>query len=172
MNLFLVGMMGAGKSTVGRELAQRMSYRFLDTDALVEQISGRSVQQIFAESGEASFRQLEQQVLSELATYTRLVVATGGGIVQDASNWSYLHHGIVVWLDVAIEELLSRLRHDPTPRPLLLESPDPAAVLQRLLDQRQDRYRQADLHITVLAGESPATIAQRILEQLPTILKQ
>ncbi len=171
VSLFLVGMMGAGKSTVGRELAQRLGYRFFDTDALVEQVSGRSIEELFATVGEASFRQLEQQVLSELASYTRLVVATGGGIVQDALNWSYLRHGLVVWLDVPVEQLVVRLRQDATPRPLLRQSPQPEQTLRQLLARRLRYYQAADLQITVPAEATPAAVANQILERLPTVLK-
>jgi shikimate kinase len=108
-NVFLIGMMGAGKSTIGQLLAQKLQYHFFDTDDLIERSAGRKIPEIFANSGELVFRQFEHLVLSEVAAYTNLVVATGGGIVLDRMNWSYLRYGIVVWLDVPVNVLHQRL---------------------------------------------------------------
>ncbi|MFQ3679986.1 MAG: shikimate kinase, partial [Pseudanabaenaceae cyanobacterium] len=84
-NVFLIGLMGVGKTTVGRLLAPRLGYTFVDTDVLVEKATGKSIATLFAEMGEAEFRHLESQVLAETAAFTRLVVATGGGIVLASS---------------------------------------------------------------------------------------
>ena len=86
INVFLIGMMGAGKTTVGGLLASELGYGFCDTDALIEQIAGKTINEIFAEDGEETFRQLETQVLSELSAYQQLIVATGGGIVLKPQN--------------------------------------------------------------------------------------
>lgn len=169
VNLFLIGMMGSGKSTVGRLIADRLSYRFFDTDAIVEQAAHQPITQIFETSGEAAFRQLETQVLAELSTYSRLVVATGGGIVLARQNWSYLHHGLIVWLDAAPELLYARLQGDSS-RPLLNDA-DPLGRLQSILEQRQVLYAQADLHLPIAAGETPEQVVDRLLEQIPTVLK-
>ncbi len=118
LNLYLVGMMGAGKSTVGQVLAQQLGYQFFDTDAVIEQATGQAIATLFAELGEPGFREMERRVLGELAAYTRLVVATGGGIVTQPENWGILRQGVVVWLDVPITELHRRLQTDTT-RPLL-----------------------------------------------------
>jgi shikimate kinase len=168
-NLYLVGMMGAGKSTVGKRLASRLGYRFLDTDSLIEQTAGQRISQIFAECGEAVFRDLETQVLGQVATYGRLVVATGGGVVLRSQNWSYLQQGVVIWLDASLEQLQQRLEKDRT-RPLL-QVPDWQQRLATLLRQRQDRYAQADLHIQQTPTETPDAIAARILDTLPKIVK-
>ena len=169
VNLYLIGMMGAGKTSVGRELAQKLNYRFFDIDDIIERVAGQTINEIFAGAGESAFRQIESQVLAELSAYTNLAIATGGGIVLRRENWSYLHHGLVVWLDVPVEILISRLADDST-RPLLKDS-DPALKLQTLLDQRQSLYAQADLRITVSDGETPEQVATRVMEQIPTVLK-
>jgi shikimate kinase len=169
VNLYLIGMMGVGKTTVGKLLAAKLNYRFFDTDAVIEQAANQSIAQIFAESGEDSFRQLETQVLSELCAYKRLVIATGGGIVLRRENWSYLRHGIVLWLDVPLEQLHQRLRSDTT-RPLL-QTPDWADKLQSLMEQRQSLYAQADVHIQCGGSESPAAIVDRALIQIQQALK-
>ncbi|PZO19384.1 MAG: shikimate kinase [Leptolyngbya foveolarum] len=153
-------MMGAGKTTIGKKLASRLRYRFLDTDALVEKTAGQPISQIFAQSGEPAFRQLESAVLSQTSAYTRLVVATGGGIITQPMNWSYLRHGIVIWLDVPIPILVSRLSGD-TSRPLI-QTVDLTAKLETLLRERGDRYAQADIHIPY-EGRSVGKTCDRIL---------
>lgn len=168
-NLYLIGMMGAGKTVVGRLLAKELNYRFFDTDVLIEQLTGQPVTQIFAETGEPAFRQLESQVLADLSAYKNLAIATGGGIILNRINWSYLRHGIVVWLDVPIEVLYTRLKSNTT-RPLLMNT-DLLAKLQGLLEQRQHLYAQADAQVTVLASDSPEQVAIRVLQEISQILR-
>lgn len=169
INVFLVGMMGAGKTTVGQLLARQLGYRFFDTDVLIEQSVGKTISQIFAEDGEDSFRQLESEVLAQLSAHTKLTIATGGGIVVRRFNWSYLHHGLVVWLDAPVDVLMARLQNDTT-RPLLKDA-NPAQALQKILDQRKSRYAEADLHIPVSASDTPEQITSRIIAEIPTVLK-
>ena len=164
-NLYLVGMMGAGKTTVGRKLAHRIGYRFLDTDMLIEQSAKRSISEIFASDGEAAFRDLESQVLSQVSAYTSLVVATGGGAIMRPMNWSYLRHGVVIWLDVPNPVLVARLLDD-TQRPLLQEG-DLRDKLDSLLQDRGKLYAQADIHLDY-EGKSVSKTCDRII----TALKQ
>ena len=167
-NLYLIGMMGAGKTTVGKQLAQALDYRFFDTDHLIETATGQSVSKVFASSGEAVFREWETRTLAELAGLTRSAIATGGGIVLKPENWSYLRHGVVIWLDVSLEVLQDRLCSDQT-RPLLQDSQDARELdrrLRALLDQRQHLYDQADLHIAVGANDTPDQITDRVLQSL------
>lgn len=168
VNLYLIGMMGAGKSTIGKLVGQSLGYQFFDTDSLVEQAAGQTVSQVFA-GGESEFRQLETQILAELSAYRRLVVATGGGIVSQPQNWSYLRHGLVVWINVPVEVLHNRLKKD-TSRPLL-QTADPLAKLQLLLQERRSLYAQADLEITVGSNDSADQVARRLLAAIPTVLK-
>lgn len=169
VNVFLIGMMGAGKTTVGHLLADKLGYRFFDTDVLIEQVAGKTINEIFASSGEESFRLLESQILSELSAYKKLTIATGGGIVMRQINWSYLHHGLIIWLDAPVKVLLERLQDDST-RPLLKKD-DPAEVLANLLEQRRSLYAQADLHIPVNAEDTPEEITERVISLIPTVLK-
>jgi shikimate kinase len=169
INLYLIGMSGSGKSTVGRLLAQQMGYGFLDTDEVLIKVTGKTISQLFTEVGEVTFRQMESDVLGQVCAYTRLSVATGGGIILRQENWSYLHHGLIVWLDVPVELLLMRLAEDTT-RPLLQGS-DRDLKVRSLLEQRQALYAQADLQITVREGETPEQIATRVLEAIPTVIK-
>ncbi len=161
--------MGSGKTTIAQILAPQLEYRYFDTDRLIEQVAGQSIPEIFAESGEAAFRELETKVLSELCAYTHLVVATGGGIILNRQNWSYLQHGVVVWLDVPVEQLYQRLEGDNT-RPLLRD-PDPMGKLRSLLDQRQSLYKQADVRVIVGPEDTPEQIATAVLGEISKILK-
>ncbi|MEI6332537.1 MAG: shikimate kinase [Pseudanabaena sp. ELA645] len=175
-NIFLIGMMGAGKSTVGKLLAQKINYKFLDTDPLIEQCAAKSIPEIFANDGENTFRDLEQQVLAQVSAHTRLVVATGGGIVMRSLNWSHLHDGIVVWIDVPVEILYDRLKNESEHRPLL-QTANPSQTLSDIYSQRRDRYAQADISIMVSEGETSQEVCDRLLSMIqsritPDRLKQ
>jgi shikimate kinase len=169
LNLYLVGMMGAGKTTVGRLLARDLGYGFLDSDDVITKAAGKSINQIFTEDGEDAFRQLESDVLGQICAFTRLTIATGGGIILKRENWSYLRQGLVVWLDVPVAELERRLREDTT-RPLLQDT-GLEEKLVSLMETRYPLYSQSDLKITIQAGETPADIAQRIIRDIPSVLK-
>ncbi len=167
-NLYLVGMMGVGKTTVGKVLARELGYGFCDTDAIIEEVTGCAIADIFANEGEAQFRDIETQVLARVAAHTRLVVATGGGIVLKPTNWSYLHHGAIVWLDASVDLLYDRLKTD-TFRPLL-QNPDPRDTLQKLLDDRRSRYALADVRLEIAPQQDPNAIAMATLAALQTIV--
>ena len=169
LNLYLVGMMGTGKSALGQPLAEALGYRFLDADDALQQVAGRTIPDIFARDGEAGFRDLETAVLGQIAGWHSLVVATGGGVVTRPENWGHMRQGVVVWLDAPASVLLERLHADPTPRPLL-EADDPSARLGELLGQRQPLYAQADLHVQQ-DGTGPSEVALQVLAGLPSILK-
>lgn len=169
VNLYLVGMMGAGKTTVGRLLASMLDYRFIDTDAVIEQVTHQSINQLFAEQKEAGFRQIESKVLAQVCAETYLVISTGGGIVTRQENWSYLHHGLVVWLDVPVEQLYTRTIADST-RPLLQDG-DLLERLRSLSTERLPLYAQADLRITPSPEETPEQVATRVLAAIPNVLK-
>ena len=168
-SLYLVGMMGSGKTSTGRPLAERLGYGFVDADAVVEQAAGCTIPDIFENEGEPGFRALESQVLNAISQRHSLVVATGGGVVTRPENWGLLHSGIVVWLDVARDELMKRLQEDATVRPLL-QLPDPEAALDNLLMERRSLYAEADLTV-VINDESPDAVADGIVQLLPQLLQ-
>ena len=168
-SLYLVGMMGSGKTSTGRPLAEQLGYGFVDADAVIEQAAGCSIPEIFERDGEAGFRALESQVLNAISQRHSLVVATGGGVVTQQENWGLLHSGIVIWLDVVPEQLMQRLKADSTVRPLL-QTDDPDAALNTLLNQRRPLYAEADLTV-VIDQETPAAVADGILQLLPSLLK-
>jgi shikimate kinase len=162
-SLYLVGMPGSGKTTFGQRLAERLGYGFFDTDQMIESAVGQTTNQIFAESGEKLFRELERQVLAELSPYGRCVIATGGGIVLKPENWSHLRNGVVLWLDVPLDLLLGRLASDSS-RPLLAgDLPERLAKLQA---DRSHLYAQADLRLVVGAGDHSEMLVARAVDLL------
>lgn len=170
LNIYLIGMMGSGKSTVGPLLAQHLGYSFLDTDTTIERLINQTVAEIFQTKGEAEFRQIETQVLSEVSAHLRLVVATGGGIVVEQENWNHLHQGLVIWLNPPVEVLIERLKHDTT-RPLLSDSADLESKLVTIRTERHHRYAEADIQIPITQNLTAAEIVDRILTAIPTVLK-
>jgi shikimate kinase len=165
-SLYLIGMMGSGKTTIGRLLADRLSYQFFDTDGLIETITQQSVTQIFETSGESGFRQVETQVLSELSSYGRKLISTGGGIVTMPENWGHLRTGVIIWLDVPTQVLADRLALDTT-RPILqMSDGDLQTKLDSIMEARSKLYAQADLHIEIGAKDLPDVLCDRILVEL------
>jgi shikimate kinase len=163
-SVYLIGMMGSGKTTVGQLLAEALGYRYFDTDQLIETAASQPITQIFAESGEAIFRQLESNTLEALSPLTRCTIATGGGIVLKPENWGYLRNGVIVWLDVPVDLLHDRLLADTT-RPLL-QSGDLRTQLETLDEARRSRYAQADISVTIGPTDTPAQIVDRILKSI------
>ena len=164
-NLFLVGMMGAGKTTVGRLLARRLKRAFFDSDHEIERRCGVRVPVIFDIEGEPGFRAREAHVIAELAAHDDIVLATGGGAVLDAGTRRRLAaRGTVVYLHARPADLVQRVRHDRN-RPLLATA-DPLQRLEELYAQRDPLYREiADL--VVDTGEQSAqTLARHLLARL------
>ena len=162
VNIYLVGMMGAGKSTIGSILGQKLNYRFFDTDVLIERVAGKTIPELFATEGEEYFRDLETQILKEVSAYHHSAIATGGGIIQKPINWSYLRQGLIVWLDVDVEILKKRLSGDPN-RPL-------AGLLESLLEERRPFYSHADLHVKYLANQTSEQFADSIISRIPEMI--
>lgn len=164
-NIFLVGMMGAGKTTVGRALAHRLRLPFVDTDRIMVDRTGVPVATIFEIEGEEGFRRRESALLAEVAETDAQVIATGGGAVLAGENRELMRrHGTVIYLRASVESLWERTRHDSS-RPLLA-TPDPRATLATLLEKRDALYRDA-AHIIVDTGaQSAATLVNRVVVAL------
>ncbi len=161
----LIGFMAAGKSTVGRLLADRLGWRFVDTDVLVEERAGMPVPDVFARMGEARFRSAEREVSREALALRRVVVATGGGWPeQEGSLESLPARSLTVWLDAPVSELLDRVQPEGGVRPLLAVS-DPVATARRLLERRRPRYARAEIRVDT-SGRTPEEIADEIAEQV------
>ncbi|MDO7653173.1 MAG: shikimate kinase AroK, partial [Porticoccus sp.] len=144
-NLFLVGPMGAGKTTIGRFLADYLSLEFIDLDAEIETRCGANIPWIFDVEGEAGFRKRESQILEEVTTRSGILLATGGGAVLDESNREILkQRGYVAYLSASVEQLLERTANDRS-RPLL-QVDNPREVIEKLIAERDPLYREvADL---------------------------
>ncbi len=160
--IFLVGLSGSGKSSVGRLLADRLGWSFMDTDALIEEAAGRSIPAIFNEQGEAAFRQLEGRALARATRSARVVIATGGGAPTHDAGRQVLADGFTVWLAVSPAVAAGRLasQHTDEPRPLL--AGDPQARLESLLEARRDDYARADASVDV-DGLTPEQVCDEIL---------
>lgn len=167
----LIGMMGSGKSSVGRALAVRSGASFVDTDAMIEGHCRRRIVDLFQELGEARFRLLERDIVCQAAEEeTPAVISTGGGAVVTPANREALWRtSYVVYLHASPEVLMSRLKRD-TSRPLLRQ-PDPLATLRRLLQEREEHYLAADLVVDVGQIRIRAA-AQAIWTALPESLRQ
>ncbi len=168
-NLYLIGMMGSGKTSTGKPLAEALGYGFVDCDQVIEKLVGKSIGEMFAQEGEKHFREIESKVLSSIGQLHSLVVATGGGIVTLPENWGILHQGIVIWLDPTHERLLTRLKTDRSQRPLL-NTGDLANTLTSLMNKRTACYAEADIRVLV-QEETTKEVALKILEAIPQILR-
>ena len=164
-SLSLVAMPGGGKSTVGRHLARQLGMSFFDSDAEIERRIGCPIREFFEREGEDRFRDIEEQLIAELAARPGCVLATGGGAVLRAANRAALHaHTTVLYLHSTPEELFRRLRHD-THRPLL-QVPDPLRKLRELFAARDPLYR-ATAHFVIETGRpSVPSLVNMILMQL------
>lgn len=184
-SLYLVGMMGSGKSTVGRLVGKALKYPLLDTDALIEQSSSSTVSEIFAEEGEEAFRDMETEVLHQLMPFTKCIVATGGGAVISRKNWGFMQHGVVIWLDGSPELLASHVVGQPggtKSRPLIFSSTDvkeqaseakehvetdqyqqTVQKLTRILDERQGKYSFADIRVPLQSEEQDSQAAETVV---------
>ncbi len=164
-NVFLVGPMGAGKSTIGRALAVQLDKTFHDSDHEIEARTGAPVALIFEIEGEAGFRQRECAVIDDLTRGENLVLATGGGAVLSADNRRHMRErGIVVYLHAPLETLLERMRHDRG-RPLL-QTDDRRGVLDKLLTQRDPLYREVAHIVVETTHRPPASVARDIIKKL------
>lgn len=151
-SIVLVGMMGAGKTSVGRRLAQKLGLPFADADAEIERAAGLSIPEIFATQGEAFFRAGERRVVARLLDGEQLVLATGGGAWLDAGTRARIaERGISVWLKADIDLIMRRVRKRAN-RPLL-KTADPEATVRALLAEREPVYAQAD--ITIRSADTP-----------------
>lgn len=160
-NVFLIGPMGAGKTTLGRGLAKLRGLRFVDSDQAIEQRCGVDIPYIFEKEGEAGFRRRERDVIAQLAQESGIVLATGGGAVLDPSNRRHLSgNGLVIYLQATVEQQLARTRgskHRP-----LLRNANPREKLESLLTEREPLYREiADLSIST-QGRQLRRMAQQV----------
>jgi shikimate kinase/3-dehydroquinate synthase len=170
-NIFLVGLMGSGKTTIGRQLAKRLGKRFVDSDHEIEARTGASIPLIFDIEGEASFRRREADVIRDLSSQRGIVLATGGGAVLDAGTRARLaERGTVIYLRAHVNSILQRVAHDKN-RPLL-RTADPRRTLELLTAQREPLYREV-AHLVIDTGRpNVQSMVQTILEQLAALARK
>ncbi len=162
--IVFVGLMGAGKTAIGRKVAQALDLPFVDSDHEIEEVSRMSVPDLFERYGEPEFRALERRVIDRLVQEGTRVVSTGGGAFMDENTRRAIaRHGVSVWLKADIDTLMERVTKNKN-RPLL-KNPDPRAVMQRLMDERYPVYAQADI-IVPTRDETRETIAAETIEAI------
>jgi shikimate kinase len=168
-SIVLIGMMGVGKSSIGRRLGSRLGIPFVDGDTEIEQAAGMSIADIFARHGEAAFRSGEARVIARLLNGGPQVLATGGGAVMNEATRALIkERGVSIWLSAELDLLLRRISKRKAERPML-QTDDPAATLRDLLTTRQPIYAQAD--ITVQSRDVPHdAIVTEIIEALTAFL--
>lgn len=165
--IFLVGFMGAGKTTVGRTLAEHLEYDFFDLDELIEERAGKSVQVIFSELGEAEFRRLEREAIRECGGLTRAVIALGGGAYVSSENRMLLRTiGQTVWLSCPLEICLRRISGDAS-RPLLGDETE----MGELFDARRGAYAMAD-HVVQAVVQTDELSPDRLAEQIAQVIRR
>lgn len=159
-SIVIIGLMGAGKTTVGRRLSQRLGWPVIDTDQEIERRCGASVPVIFELEGEEGFRRREAKVIEEVMAHPGRVVTTGGGAPMAPANQAVLRRGFVVYLDADPRQLWQRLKSDHS-RPLLTQSSDPKATLEHLHRERDPVYRSlADLVVCSTRGSLGQVLSQ------------
>ncbi len=164
-NIVLVGLMGSGKSAVGRTIAKKLNRRFIDTDRHIERRVGKTIADIFSSEGEESFRNYEKEIIKKVSQYVGIVIATGGGAIKDPENFKYLKEsGWIVALCASPEVLYKRIAGKRT-RPLIANEEDPVKVLEEIYNQRKTMYSQADFQINTEDKEINE-IADEVIELL------
>ncbi|MDH5471403.1 MAG: shikimate kinase AroK [Gammaproteobacteria bacterium] len=164
-NIFLIGPMGAGKTTMGRQLARKLHFQFYDSDHVIEERTGADIPLIFEKEGEDGFRKREQQVIDELTQMDNIVLATGGGAILLPENRQNLkNRGTVIYLHSHIEHLIERTRHDKN-RPLL-QTNDPEAKLRELMKIREPLYKETADIIINTGKKSIRSVISAILDKL------
>ena len=165
LSIIFVGLPGAGKTTIGRQLARRLGVAFVDSDHVIEARLGCSIREYFAREGEDAFRDIEQAVLDDLSQHHHGVISTGGGAVLRAANRQHLHErGYVIYLRSAPEDVFRRVRHDSA-RPLL-QVDDPLARLRSLYEARDPLYRETAHFVLDTGRPSVSALVSKILMQL------
>ncbi len=162
-NIFLIGPMGAGKTTVGRMLARELKREFYDTDEVIESRTGVDIPWIFDVEGEEGFRQREMAIVDEFTQKTGVVLATGGGVVVESQNRRYLAaRGLVIYLKTTVNQQLERTEKDKK-RPLLLQAEDREAVLRDIAVSYDDLYQEIADHTFLTDNRSIRTVVNDIL---------
>lgn len=165
-NIFLIGPMGAGKSSIGKQLAQQLKMEFVDTDQVIEERTGADIDWIFDLEGEEGFRKREEAVIEELTQRQGIVLATGGGAILSPKNRNFLAaRGTVLFLETSIEQQLERTRRDKK-RPLIQNADDPKELFLSLKEARDPLYIEIADYTFTTDRSSVKSVAKHIIEQI------
>lgn len=165
-NVFLIGPMGAGKSSIGKQLAQQLKMEFIDTDQVIEERTGADIDWIFDLEGEDGFRKREEAIIEELTQMQGIVLATGGGAVLSAKNRNFLAaRGTVLFLETSIEQQLERTRRDKK-RPLIQNAEDPEQLFLVLKEKRDPLYQEIADYTFTTDRSSVKSVAKHIIDQI------
>lgn len=165
-NIFLIGLMGTGKTTVGRQLARKLKMDFYDSDRVIEERTGVDIPLIFEKEGEAGFRKREVDIIDELTQKQGIILATGGGAILDAENRNHLiNRGTVFYLKSNLKTLIERTSKDKN-RPLLQANEPVESILKHLLDERGPLYEETADYIIETANNSIHSVIQAIIKPL------
>ena len=164
-NIVLIGLMGSGKSSVGRTVAKKLGRRFIDTDRYIERKAGKTTQEIFEQDGEKAFRTLEKETIKKISQYIGIVIATGGGVIKDQENFNHLKKSGWIFALYASPSTLYQRIEGKRVRPLLSDKEDPVKALEDIFNSRKDSYAQADFHINT-ENKQINEIADEIIDLL------
>ena len=168
-NIYLIGLMGAGKTTIGRQLANALRIPFYDSDKAIEEQTGVDITTIFEYEGEEGFRVREKNMIGELTQVDGIVLATGGGAILKEENRKELkENGFVVYLECSIDKILQRTRRD-NQRPLLTTTDDPKERIEKLFSQRKDLYLSTSDYRIDTGSMQSKTVVQHILDEYNAI---
>jgi len=165
-NIFLIGLMGTGKTTIGRQLSRKLKMDFYDSDRVIEERTGADIPLIFEKEGESGFRKRESAIIDELTQKKNIILATGGGAVLNPENRNHLiNRGTVFYLKSSLKTLIQRTSKDKN-RPLLHADEPAEVILQRLLEQRGPLYEETADYIIETANNSIHSVIQAIIKHL------
>lgn len=171
-NIFLIGLMGTGKTTIGRQLSRKLKMEFYDSDRVIEKHTGADIPLIFEKEGEQGFRKREAAIIDELTQKNNIILATGGGAILSAENRAHLmNRGTVFYLKSNLKTLVERTSKDKS-RPLLHAGEPAEVILLRLLEQRGPLYEETADYIIETANRSIQSIIQAIIKHLKSLQKK
>ena len=164
-NIVLIGLMGSGKSTIGRTIGKLLGRRFIDTDRLIERKAGKTISEIFSQDGEERFRKLEKEIIRKISQYIGIIIATGGGVIKDPENFKCLKEsGWIIALYASPATLYSRIEGKRI-RPLVANETNPIEKLEQIFEERKEMYAMADFQINT-ENKKINEIANEIIELL------
>lgn len=166
MNIILIGMRGSGKTTVGNLLAKKLKRNFIETDQLIERKTGLTIRRIVETFGWKTFRNYESEIIKEVSTLKDVIIATGGGVVEQQNNVRELKKkGVIIWLEAEVKNLRGRIGEDKE-RPLLTKAKSMVEDLKRILIKRERLYKRAANYIINTDNRTPSQIVAEIIKHL------